>query len=504
MDDSAKKRSDATRGAIGGFVTGGEMKRILDQHLSLAKLTASSPKLPNAISRAARGLPGREVAEAMAKITAGSAFFESQSKIGKLFENARFGGIDIPAPLSKYGALRKQIEAAMGPVSGSPFGKALATAGRLSLLDDARYPRHIGKAVEAAIAKINAPFDFCGLSAARQAALGIDTGAIGALTRSHHWASAIGAISDKRIDVLLGTGLKATQLDGLRRAIGGINEVTAGLGLGDARPGSLRAQLAGMEATSTKLSLFAGSIDVLGPGSSGGAAAYEALLGGYSTPDILVQRGMRDPRERARLYRDLNVDPGLIESDNASTVAVLVDSGLLEGERTRNGTVTAVVEAGPVRMRIMASRPKMGAFGAIDAFETGLRAFVAGKLEAAQGPNWFKQRVPGALIGRAKDRRREAMRAGETGLPLIQYIDLGDLITVIVRKDNWAELFEAVFDRPEPLRVDLERLTANRRPTMHSRPIDPVQLCEIMLIIRRLTGWMERDGRWDIDWDADI
>jgi len=65
-------------------------------------------------------------------------------------------------------------------------------------------------------------------------------------------------------------------------------------------------------------------------------------------------------------------------------------------------------------------------------------------------------------------------------------------------------LFEAVFDRPEPLRVDLERLAANRRPTMHSRPIDPVQLCEIMLIIRRVTGWMERDGTWGSGWDADI
>lgn len=501
MDDSAKKMSDAMRGAIGGFAAGRAINRILDQHRSLAKLNAFGSLGDDTVSRVARGLPSSEIAEAMAKITAGSAFFESQSKIGKLFENARFGGIDIPDPLSKYGALQKQIEAAMGAISGSQFGKALDTAGRLSLFHDERYPRHIGKAVEAAIATINAPFDFSGLSAARQAALGIDTGAIGALMRSHHWASAVGAISDKRIDALLGTGLNATQLDELRRAIGGISAATAGLGLGDERPGSL---LAGMEATSTKLALFAGSIDVLGPGSSGGSAAYEALLGGYSTPDILARGGMRDSRERARLYRDLDVDTGLIEGDNAATVAVLVDSGLVEGERTRNGTVTAVVEVGPVRMRIMASRPKIGAFGAIDAFETGLRAFVADKLEAAQGPNWFKQRVPGDLMGRAKDRRREAMRAGEAGLPLIHYIDLGDLITVIARKDNWAELFEAVFDRPEPLRVDLERLTANRRPTMHSRPIDPVQLCEIMLIIRRLTGWMERDGTWDIGWDTDI
>ncbi|MFO1124627.1 MAG: hypothetical protein U1E25_04595 [Methylocystis sp.] len=55
--------------------------------------------------------------------------------------------------------------------------------------------------------------------------------------------------------------------------------------------------------------------------------------------------------------------------------------------------MTAVIEAGPVRLRIMASRPKMGAFGAIGAFENALRAFVSAKLEALAGPNWFKQRV---------------------------------------------------------------------------------------------------------------
>lgn len=142
--------------------------------------------------------------------------------------------------------------------------------------------------------------------------------------------------------------------------------------------------------------------------------------------------------------------------------------------------MTAVVEAGPVKLRIMASRPKMGAFGAIDAFENALRAFVSAKLEAIAGPIWFKQRVPGDVTTRAKERRREAMRAGEPQLSLIHYTDLGDLIGVILRKNNWGKMFETVFDRAEWLKVDLERLNTHRRPTMHSRPIEPVQLCEIV------------------------
>lgn len=481
MDDSAKKMNDAMRGAIGRFAVGGAIDSILNRQHSLVKLAALGGFGDDTLSRAARGLPGREVSDAIAKITTALALFESQRKIGSAFDATT-----------------------LGVLNGSPLDRALEAAGRFSAFHKVSYPQHLSKAIEAAVRKLNAPFDFPGLSAAKQSTLGIDIGSIGALTRSRQWASAIGAIPDSRIDALLGTSLKASQLDELRRAVGGIDAVTTGLGLADARHGSLHAMLASMEATSSKLSLFAGSIDVLGPGSSSSVAAYDALLGGYSAHEMIARSGMHDRRERTRLYRDLDVDEGLIEGDNAATVAVLVESGVVEGERTRHGTVTALVEAGPVRMRIMASRPKMGAFGAIDAFENGLRAFVSAKLESVQGPNWFKQRVPGDLVGRAKERRREAMRAGEPSLPLIYYIDLGDLVTVIVRKDNWVELFEAVFDRPEPLRVDLERLTANRRPTMHSRPIDPVQLCEIILIIRRLTGWMERDGAWSVGWDADI
>ncbi|MFO1124626.1 MAG: endonuclease NucS [Methylocystis sp.] len=51
-----------------------------------------------------------------------------------------------------------------------------------------------------------------------------------------------------------------------------------------------------------------------------------------------------------------------------------------------------------------------------------------------------------------------------------------------------------MFDRAEWLKVDLERLNANRRPTMHSRPVEPVQLCEIVFTIRRLVGWMGVTG----------
>lgn len=480
--------------------------RALAAQLSIDKLTAFGAFRDDAVTRAARGLYSPETEKAMAiaigKITALEPVFRTGSVVEQLHRDA----LNVRDPFEKFGAARSAIEEAMGRIGriDTPaFSMAHSAAAKLSLLDGLKIGKPLGDCINQAMKQLNEPF--AALPKSVQTALNIERGAMGALSRTRHWTDALTGTNARDYAALLGTGNKyRKQFEALNLAADSIAKATAGFSAGASLVnGPLGHRPAGLDVTGTKMSLFAGAIDVLGPGAGGSKAAYAALLGGYATPTMLEQSYWRDPRERARYYRDQDVDDGLIEADNAATVAVLVDSGVVEGRRTRAGTVTAVVQAGPVSVRIMASRPKMGAFGAIDTFEVALRAFVAAKLAALQGPNWFKQRVPGDIVARAKGRRREAMRAGEDQLDLIHYTDLGDLIGVITRKDNWGALFEAVFDRMEWLKVDLERLTANRRPTMHARPIDPVQLCEIVFTIRRLIGWMERDGAWDQGWDND-
>lgn len=257
-------------------------------------------------------------------------------------------------------------------------------------------------------------------------------------------------------------------------------------------------------ATATKLSLFAGSIDVLGPSSASTLAAYDSLMGSYDAATAPVHRSYwARPDERARYYRDQNVDDGLIDAEAAATVTALVETGVVEGRLTRRGTVKAVLEIGEVRMEIVASRPKASARDVIDAFETKLREFIGAQLEAVAGDEWFKHRVSGDIARKAKEKRRDAMRAGENKLPLIHYVDLGELIHIILPTDNW-KIFGPIFDRPDWLRTDLERLNALRRPAAHSRPIDAVQLAEIIMTIRKLTGWMQRDPDWLSGWDDDI
>lgn len=451
-----------------------------------------------------------ESMKAMASLTAISKIGRQSSTVGEAMKS-----LSNLANLSQASRHSSILESTMKSLGGataflreSPLSRALSTANILSRTGD----RPLMGSVLDGLRKTQSMDGLANLSAhtnamqAAHKALSLDLGGVGALARSRHWAHALSGYSTSEISKTLGAGsgigievgrlqiaatgiLGATELAGIRNLIEG------------ARIGSaFRAEL---NETTLKMSLFASATDVLGPNAAGSSAAFTSLMGSYRSRLDFKPSFWRDADERTRIYRDADVDGGLIDADNAMTLEVLIESGVVEGQVGRNGSVAAVVEAGPIRMRITAGRMRVGAYQAIDAFEISLRAFVSAKLEAALGTDWFKHRVPGDIAKRAKERKREAMRNGEPGVHPIHFVDLGDLIPIITRKDNWGETFEAVFDRIDGLKIDLERLTAIRRPVMHARKVDSVQFCELVLTIKRLTRWMEMNGDWDRGWDAD-
>lgn len=341
------------------------------------------------------------------------------------------------------------------------------------------------------------------LSRTEIATLGSYPAGLGAFNRTSHWANQfLGASPADFASIMKAGAIGSKDFDtigGVARRIQEISESFGSLTL-DAK---LASPLAAFGNTSAKLAIFAGATDVLGPASLVSRSAYEAIMGGFNSA-LLDDRALRrGPKDLARLYRDLAVDDGLIEASKGETVALLVESGVVEGEVSRSGAVTAIVEAGPIRVRISAHRMRSNAFSIVDAFETRLRDFIAEKLEPLEGAKWFSRRTPGELVAKAKARRSEAVAAGETPLPLIHYLDLGDLISIIGRKGNWEPAFERAFDTLDALSVDLRRINSIRRPIMHARPVDPVRFTEIALVIRRLISAMEVDGHWDVSWDTD-
>ncbi|KTE04328.1 hypothetical protein ATE68_01370 [Sphingopyxis sp. H038] len=410
--------------------------------------------------------------------------------------------LQLHDPYSSYGQATQEILKSLiiGKAHDAPFARAMVVATKMEealqkeLLPSSR--------IFAITQRLGDPTGLAALQASDRAALGISAAGQGAFERARHWSDGLTHFKGADLSALIGGGDRiGKEIDAIRLAAGGLASASHMLAGADDRHAGIRAML---EPIGAKFSIFGGAMDVLGSASMGSRAAFDAIFGGYSAFHAPTDRGFwADPHERAHYYRDQDVDEGLIDADAAETVAMLVESGVTEGARTRQGTITAVIEVGPIRLRIAASRPRAGAYAAIDAFEARLRAFVTAMLEPLAGPKWFVQRVPGDIVRKAKERRQEAMRAGEASMPLIHYTDIGDLLAIILRRDNWEQMFEAITDHRDWLRTDLERLNALRRPTMHGRPIDSVQLGEAVLTIRRLTGWMERDADWLSGWDDD-
>lgn len=257
-----------------------------------------------------------------------------------------------------------------------------------------------------------------------------------------------------------------------------------------------------------KLSAFSGATDLMGPSTRLANDAFRSLLGGWQSTTDLPSRFYRDNEYRRAAYRDADVDPWLIETGNQEILEVLVESGTVKGRSTRSGT-SAVVSVGSVEVTVHASRAASRARDVVEALELGLRAFVAAKLEAAvaaEGKDpkrWFVQRVPAEVVTRAKETRREALKAMEKNAPLINFTQIGDLLHIILRGDNWPVFAPALLDK-EAFKIDLQRVNTFRRPASHSRHVDGPQLVELVLVVRRLVAMMETDGETMTGWDDDF
>ena len=104
-------------------------------------------------------------------------------------------------------------------------------------------------------------------------------------------------------------------------------------------------------------------------------------------------------------------------------------------------------------------------------FETHVRRFIDELMTAAIGKNWIKHRVSGPMRQQWGDKRVDALARGETEGPLIAYADFTDYEEIIVRDDNWKEVFRAVFGRKTLVHESFQRLYPIRVCTMHARII---------------------------------
>jgi hypothetical protein len=317
--------------------------------------------------------------------------------------------------------------------------------------------------------------------------------------RQQHWAAALTGPSAAEIAALVPNvtahmrEIERAKNEALLLAtVGGVREaiLKGALGL----PDTVRAEL---EATSLKMSVLAGVGDVVGSLTSAYDDAVRGLMGDWRLRPDLPASFWRDRRVRERHYQRADVDPGLVAAPPAVAVEVIVESGLAAGAQGENGTI-ALFGFGGVSVSIHAKDAQIDAYRCVLAFERGLRQFVADKLRAHAGGRWFKQRVDPRVFQKAKEIREAALKSGEQQAELVNYTELGELKDIVLRGDNWNQVFEPVFVSRLRFEHDMQTLIAIRRPTAHARIVDSPQILEALLVMKRLDDRMSNDGGWKL------
>ncbi|MDQ0839383.1 hypothetical protein [Sphingomonas faeni] len=330
---------------------------------------------------------------------------------------------------------------------------------------------------------------------AQKAMLATLAGPFGDISRTGQWASVLGAADASSVTRLFSSGVGAAIGDIKASVLGAFNGKAA---IDQARMSATLGLSARLEAdlasTRLKMSVIAGIGETFSLRSDLRLDAYQSLFGEWRTRPDLPEDYWRDARVRKRMYRDADVDDGLIVATPGVALEVMIESGLATGMCSESNAV-AVVTFGEVSMTIRSRGTRKDTYAILERFEIELRAYVTRKLEERFGDDWFKLRASN-LLGKAKGIRRAAMERREAFAPLLNFVELGDLAGLILAKQNWDEVFGEVFINRAEFDHDMQKLIAARRPTMHVRTVDAVRVVELICVVQRLSEQMTDDGAW--------
>ncbi|MEH6755947.1 MAG: hypothetical protein V7676_00380 [Parasphingorhabdus sp.] len=301
----------------------------------------------------------------------------------------------------------------------------------------------------------------------------------------------------------------ARQQSGIAKALAGITDnlsaTTKALEFGmpnlSAHVEAAIASFSSLNLTNQRFAALAGITDTYGLGSLH-RQTFETLLGQWHTAFDLPKNYWRDFDYRRELYREAEVDEGLIEADPETTIELAISSGAIVGEIIEEGHYIVGKTASGI-LTLTTSNLATDIFELVGTIETALRRLIVRKLNAHAGHKWFKQRVPGALNIKAKDTRQRALKAGEPLTPLIEFLTLGELMEIVLKSNNWDEVFEPIFRNRDWFKRDIEVIGVARNPNAHYRANDGLRLTEAMIVWQRLSSYIEDDGQWAVDADAD-
>ena len=139
------------------------------------------------------------------------------------------------------------------------------------------------------------------------------------------------------------------------------------------------------------------------------------------------------------------------------------------------------------RREVEAGRP----YKTMQELETKLRTFISSKL-AAISSNWWIQRVPEDVRKRAEERKTKNERLypwqSELGLQPIHFVDFPDYAKIILRKDNWDQVFSFTFKDREIISGKLREIEPIRNAIAHFRKLSRSQEEKLELYVTDILG----------------
>lgn len=194
---------------------------------------------------------------------------------------------------------------------------------------------------------------------------------------------------------------------------------------------------------------------------------------------------IRSISARSDLYESRGFDTGLTEFPNPAFEGALSEAGLWEPVPDIE-IVPALYLPAPSEQEEPGFARTNRAHDHLQRFEAHVRQFIEKQMCEVFGDNWIKHRVPHDFRKRWKDNQDKARDNGAEVFPLIEYADFTDYEIIIVRGDNWNDVFQSIFRRKESVRESWQRLYPIRLATMHARMISQDDELYLVAEVKRI------------------
>lgn len=200
-----------------------------------------------------------------------------------------------------------------------------------------------------------------------------------------------------------------------------------------------------------------------------------------------------EPAVRAQLYVEQGLDESLTDFPEDGFSAGLAHAGLAD-DYSLITVLGAFIPEDANDDERFATRRNLFGYEAIHKFERRFRDFIDRSMSAKYGPDWPKRRLPGDTYQAWKKLAKDAEDAGRPMPRLIDCADFTDYVRIVVRNDNFAEVFGPVFLSKERVQESFNRLFPLRLATMHARALTKEDLLYLVTETHRLLQAIGKSG----------